>query len=56
MTGLLVITRKTVDTGFNKNQTILGILVLAVTFKMLTDGDGLLDQVIQIFRDFRSET
>lgn len=44
------------NTRFNKNQTILGILILAVTFKMLTDGDGLLDQVVQVFRDFGSET
>lgn len=56
MTSLLVITRKTMNTGFNKNQTVLGILILAVTFKMLTDGDGLLDQVVQVFRDFGSET
>jgi hypothetical protein len=44
------------DTGFNENQTVLGALVLAVTFHMLTDGDSLLDQVVQIFRDFGSET
>jgi hypothetical protein len=56
LTSLLVITRKTVNTGFDKNQTILGILVLAVTFKMFADGDGLLDQVVQVFRDFGSKT
>lgn len=44
------------NTGFNENQTVLGILVLAVAFKMLTDGNGLLDQVVQVFRNFGSET
>ena len=56
LTGLLVITRKTVNTRFDKNQTILGILILTITFKMLANGNGLLDQVIQVFRNFRSET
>jgi hypothetical protein len=56
LTSLLVVTRETMNTGFNKNQTVLGILVLAVAFKMFTDGDGLLDQVVQVFRNFGSET
>lgn len=34
------------DTGFDENQTVLGVLVLAITFKMLADGDGLLDQMV----------
>lgn len=29
------------DTGLDENQTELGVLVLAVTLKMLADSDGL---------------
>jgi hypothetical protein len=56
LTRGLVVASKTVDTGFNENQTVLGALVLAVAFHVLTDGHSLLDQVVQIFRDFGSET
>lgn len=56
MTGGLVVTGKTVNTGFDQDQTVLGVLVLAVTFHVLTDGNGLLDKMVQIFRDFRSKT
>jgi hypothetical protein len=45
-----------VDTRFDKNQTVLGVLVLSVTFQVLTDGNSLLDEVVQIFRDFGSKT
>lgn len=44
------------NAGFNENQTIFGILIFAVAFKMFANGNGLLDQVIQVFRDFRSKT
>jgi hypothetical protein len=44
------------DTGLDKNQTILGVLVLSVTFQVLTDGDSLLDQVVKIFGNLRSKT
>ena len=30
------------DTGLDENQAELGVLVLAVTLKVLADGDGLL--------------
>jgi hypothetical protein len=45
-----------VDTSLDKNQTELGILILAVLLKMLADGNSLLDKVIQILRDARSKT
>lgn len=37
----LVVSAETVDTGFDKNKTELGILVLSVAVEMLSDGDGL---------------
>ena len=54
--GALVVTSKTVNTRFNENETELGVLVFAITFQMLADLDGLLDQVVQIFRDGGSQT
>jgi hypothetical protein len=56
LTGSLVVAGKTVDTGFNKNQTELGVLVLAVALQVLADGDSLLDELVQVFGDLRSET
>lgn len=56
LTSLLVVASKAVDTGFNENQTVLGVLVLAVAFKMLANGDSLLDQVVQVFGNFGSKT
>jgi hypothetical protein len=56
LTSGLVVTSKTVDTGLDKNQTELGVLVLAVTLKMLADGDSLLDELVQILRNLRGET
>jgi hypothetical protein len=56
LTSGLVVTGKTVDTGLDKNQTELGVLVLAVTLKMLANGNSLLDELVQILRDLRSET
>jgi hypothetical protein len=37
----LVVTRETVDTGLDENETELGVLVLAVALEMLADSDGL---------------
>lgn len=44
-TDRLVVTGKTVDTGLDKNQAELAILVLAVALKVLAHGNGLLDKV-----------
>ena len=43
------------DPGLNENETELGVLVLAVALKVLSDRDCLLDQHIEIFREFRSK-
>jgi hypothetical protein len=56
LTSSLVVTGKTVNTGLNKNQTELRVLVLAVALQVLADGDSLLDELVQVFRDLRSET
>lgn len=37
----LVVAGQTVDTGLDQNQAELGVLVLAVTLKVLADSDGL---------------
>lgn len=39
------------NSGLDQNQTELAVLVLAVTLQMLTDGDSLLDHVVQILRN-----
>ena len=41
-TNGLVIAGQTVDTRLDENEAELGVLVLAVAFKVLADGDGLL--------------
>lgn len=39
------------DAGLDQNQTELAVRVLAVPLQVLADGDGLLDQVVQILWD-----
>lgn len=39
----LVVTVQTVDAGLDQNEAELGVLVLAVTLKVLADSDGLDD-------------
>lgn len=53
--GLLVVSSKTVDPAFNKNQPEFGVLVLPVPLQMLPDSHSLLDEVIQILWNFRSK-
>ena len=43
-----VIPCQSVDSGFDKNKSELGILVLPVPLKMLSDGDSLLDKIVAI--------
>lgn len=52
----LVVTGKTVDTGLDQNEAELSIAILAVTLEMLADGNGLLDQVVEILGDLGGET
>lgn len=44
------------DTGLDQDETVLGILVLAVTLKMLANRHSLLDEEVQVLRDGRSKT
>jgi len=52
----LVVASQTVDAALDQNQAELGVLVLAELLQVLADGDGLLDQVVQVLRDGRGET
>jgi hypothetical protein len=56
LTGSLVVAGKTMDTGFDKNQTELGIFVLAAALQMLADRHSLLDELVQVLGNLRSET
>lgn len=47
----LVVAGQPVDAGLDQNQTELAVRVLAVPLQVLADGDGLLDQVVQILGD-----
>lgn len=44
------------DSGFDQNQSELGVLVLSVSLQVLSDRYSLLDQVVQVFRDLWSQT
>merc|ERR1719324_1880900 len=44
----LVISGQSVDSALNQNESELGILVLPVSLKMLSDGDCLLDQIVAV--------
>ncbi len=46
-----VVSCQSVDTGFDKNKTELGVLVLSVALQMLSDLDGLLDKHVKILGD-----
>jgi hypothetical protein len=54
--GALVVSGQSVDSALYQNKTELGVLILAVSLQMLPHGDGLLDQVIQILRNFGAKT
>ena len=41
MSDGLVISRQTMNPGLDKDQSELGVFVLAVPFEMLANGDGL---------------
>ncbi len=44
------------NSALNENQSELGVFVLSVSLKMLSDGDGLLDQMVQILRKLRGHS
>ena len=52
----LVVSGESVDSRFDENESVLGVLILSVLFKMLSDGKSLLDQEVKIFRKRGSAT
>jgi hypothetical protein len=44
-----------VNAGLDENEPELGVLVLSVPFQMLADGDGLLDQIVQVLWELRGQ-
>ena len=44
------------DLRLDKNQTELSVLVLSVALQVLSDGDRLLDEAVQILGDLRGES
>ena len=55
-TFLFVVSSQTVNSWFNQNQAEFGISILTITFEMFSDGDCLLNKVIDIFWQIRSQT
>ncbi len=51
-----VIPGYSVDSALDQDQSELGVLVLPIPLQVLTNRDGLLDQMEQVFRDLRSQS
>ena len=51
----LVVSCETVDAGLDEDKTELGVLVLAVRFQVLADGDRLFDEVPEVLWDGRCQ-
>ena len=54
--GTLVVTSEAVDAALNENKTVLGIGILAHLLEVLADGDGLLDEVVEILGERRGKS
>ena len=52
----LVVTSQAADTALNQDKTELAVLILAVPLQMIANGDGLLDQVVNVFGEGGSKT
>ena len=44
------------DSALNKNESELSVLVLSVSLQVLSDVDGLLNQVVEVLGDLRGQT
>jgi len=55
-TNSLVVSAETVDSGFDQDESEFGVFVLAVALEVLSDGDSLLDQHVEILWDFWCKT
>lgn len=51
-----VVSGESVDSRFDQNQSELGVLVLSVSLKVLSDRDSLLDKEVQVLWDLWSKT
>lgn len=51
-----IVASKTVDARLDKNQAELGVLIFAVNFQVLADGDRLFDEVPKVLRDGWSQS
>ena len=56
MLGLSIVPCKSMDSAFYQNQSELSISVLSELLKMFSDIDGLFDEVVEIFGDFRGKS
>jgi len=54
--NVAVVAGESVDSALNANEAELGVSVLAELFKMLADGNGLLDEHVQVLGDLGGET
>jgi hypothetical protein len=52
--GSSVVAGESVDSGFDQDESVLGILVLAALFEMASDVDSLLDHAVDVFGNLRS--
>lgn len=55
MGGGLVVAGQPVNTRLDKNEAELGVAVLAVPVEVLTDGNGFLNEHVQIFGELGGE-
>jgi hypothetical protein len=53
--NVAVVAGQSVDSGLGANEAELGVLILSELLKMLSDGNGLLDQHVQILGHLGSE-
>ena len=51
-----VVSCESVNSALHKNESKLAVLVLSVSFQVLSNIHSLLDQVVEIFRNLRSES
>jgi len=52
----LVVASKTVDPRFDQDEAKFGILILAVTLKVLANRNSLFNEVVEVFRDVGSKS
>ncbi len=52
----LIVARDAVDSRLDENKAELGVLVVSVALQVLSDGHGLLNQMIQILRQSGSKS